>query len=105
MAVVAPDTKVIGFEDLYCADSSLFPRITNGNLNAPSIMTGEKASDHILGKAPLPKANDVPFTHPSWQEISASESLMTALRIYDGIFSDRGSKYAVAGARSLKGGD
>ena len=68
MAVVAPDTKVIGFEDLYCADSSLFPRITNGNLNAPSIMTGEKASDHILGKAPLPKANDVPFTHPSWQE-------------------------------------
>ena len=67
MAVVSPDTKVIGFENLYCADSSLFPRITNGNLNAPSIMTGEKASDHILGKPALPRANDVPFTHPDWQ--------------------------------------
>ena len=35
MAVVASDTSVIGFENLYCADSSIFPRITNGNLNAP----------------------------------------------------------------------
>lgn len=68
MAVVSPDTKVIGFDNLFCADSSTFPRITNGNLNAPSIMTGEKASDHILGKAPLPKANDVPFIHPNWQK-------------------------------------
>ena len=67
MAVVAPDTSVIGFDNLYCADSSIFPRITNGNLNAPSIMTGEKASDHILGKAALSKANDVPFIHPNWQ--------------------------------------
>ena len=66
MAVVAPDCHVIGTEGLYCADSSLFPRITNGNLNAPSIMTGEKASDHILGKAPLSAANDEPFTHKSW---------------------------------------
>ena len=66
MAVVAPDSRVIGTAGLYCADSSLFPRITNGNLNAPSIMTGEKASDHILGKAPLSAANDEPFTHKSW---------------------------------------
>ena len=69
MAVVAPDTSVIGFDNLYCADSSIFPRITNGNLNAPSIMTGEKASDHILGRTPLPRANDVPFTHPNWQTV------------------------------------
>ncbi|MGC6535813.1 MAG: choline dehydrogenase [Candidatus Puniceispirillaceae bacterium] len=67
MAVVAPDTSVIGFDNLFCADSSLFPRITNGNLNAPSIMTGEKASDHIMGRAPLAKANDIPFAHPHWQ--------------------------------------
>ncbi|MGT2468040.1 GMC oxidoreductase [Mesorhizobium atlanticum] len=33
------------------ADSARsFPRVTNGNLNAPSIVTGEKASDHILGR-------------------------------------------------------
>ena len=42
LAVISPDCQVIGTESLFCADSSLFPRITNGNLNAPSIMTGKK---------------------------------------------------------------
>ena len=51
MAVVDPDLKVIGVEGLRVADSSTFPRITNGNLNAPSIMVGEKAAEHILGRA------------------------------------------------------
>ncbi|MBM3605542.1 MAG: choline dehydrogenase [Alphaproteobacteria bacterium] len=50
MAVVDPDLRVIGVEGLRVADSSIFPRITNGNLNGPSIMTGEKAADHILGR-------------------------------------------------------
>ncbi|MBD3677884.1 MAG: choline dehydrogenase [Rhodobacteraceae bacterium] len=68
MAVVDPETRVIGVEGLRVADSSIFPRITNGNLNAPSIMTGEKASDHILGRAPLPSANDEPWIHPNWRE-------------------------------------
>ena len=67
LAVVSPDCRVIGAENLFCADSSLFPRITNGNLNAPSIMTGEKAADHILGNSSLAPVNDVPFLHPSWQ--------------------------------------
>ena len=67
LAVVSPDCQVIGTENLYCADSSLFPRITNGNLNAPSIMTGEKAADHILGRTRLPSVNDSPFIHPQWQ--------------------------------------
>ena len=49
-AVVDPQTRVIGVEGLRLADSSIFPRITNGNLNAPSIMVGEKAADHILGR-------------------------------------------------------
>ncbi len=53
MAVVDPDTRVIGVEGLRVADSSIFPRITYGNLNAPSIMTGEKAADHILGRSLL----------------------------------------------------
>ncbi|MEM8868948.1 MAG: choline dehydrogenase [Pseudomonadota bacterium] len=66
-AVVDPVTRVIGVDGLRVADSAIFPRITNGNLNGPSIMTGEKASDHILGRTPLPASNDPPWQHPSWQ--------------------------------------
>ncbi len=64
MAVVDPECRVIGVEGLRVADSSVFPRITNGNLNAPSIMVGEKASDHILGKAPLAPENAEPWMNP-----------------------------------------
>ena len=67
MAVVDPELRVIGVEGLRVADSSIFPRITNGNLNGPSIMTGEKASDHILGRTPLPPSNAEPWFHPDWQ--------------------------------------
>ena len=51
-----PECRVIGVSGLRVADSSIFPRITNGNLNAPSIMVGEKAADHILGRR-LPLEN------------------------------------------------
>jgi choline dehydrogenase len=67
LAVVDPECRVIGVENLRVADSSIFPQVTNGNLNAPSLMTGEKAADHILGKTPLPAANVVPWTNPDWQ--------------------------------------
>ncbi len=67
MAVVDPECRVIGVEGLRVADSSIFPQITNGNLNAPSIMVGEKASDHILGKDPLPASNQEPWIHPAWE--------------------------------------
>ncbi len=67
MAVVDPACRVIGVDGLRLADSSIFPRVTNGNLNAPSIMTGEKAADHILGRAPLAPANDLPWIHPDWR--------------------------------------
>ena len=67
MSVVEPECRVIGVENLRLADSSIFPRITNGNLNGPSIMTGEKASDHILGKQMLPKSNAKPWMHPNWK--------------------------------------
>jgi choline dehydrogenase len=58
---------VIGVEGLRVADSSIFPRITNGNLNAPSIMVGEKAADHILGRRPLTPLNDEPWINPDWR--------------------------------------
>ncbi|MEL7343349.1 MAG: choline dehydrogenase [Pseudomonadota bacterium] len=66
-AVVDPKTRVIGVDRLRLADSSIFPRITNGNLNGPSIMTGEKAADHILDRTPLAPANVRPWVHPEWQ--------------------------------------
>ncbi len=67
MAVVDPECRVIGVDGLRVADSSIFPRITYGNLNAPSIMTGEKAADHILGKPPLPRDNREPWINPRWE--------------------------------------
>ncbi len=67
MAVVDPDCRVIGVEGLRVADSSIFPQVTNGNLNAPSIMTGEKAADHILGRTPLPASNLEPWINPNWR--------------------------------------
>ncbi|WP_248304820.1 choline dehydrogenase [Breoghania sp. L-A4] len=66
-AVVDSECRVIGVDGLRVADSSIFPRITNGNLNAPSIMVGEKASDHILGRTPLPADNAEPWINPRWR--------------------------------------
>ncbi len=66
-AVVDPQGRVIGVEGLRVVDSSIFPRITNGNLNAPSIMVGEKMADHVLGKAALAASNDAPWIHPDWE--------------------------------------
>lgn len=66
-AVVDPAARVIGVEGLRVADSSVFPRIPNGNLNGPSIMVGEKVSDLLLGREALPRENQQPWMHPTWQ--------------------------------------
>ena len=66
-AVVDPEGRVIGVERLRVADSSVFPLITNGNINAPSIMVGEKIADHILGRVPLSPDNARPWVHPDWE--------------------------------------
>lgn len=52
--VVDPSLKVYGVENLRVADASIFPTVTSGNINAPSIMVGEKASDIILEAAKSP---------------------------------------------------
>ncbi|MCL1476822.1 MAG: GMC oxidoreductase [Marinobacter sp.] len=50
LAVVDTECRVHGVENLRVVDSSIMPAVTNGNINAPTIMIGEKAADHILGK-------------------------------------------------------
>ena len=68
MAVVNSNTQVHGIEGLRVVDSSIFPTVPNGNLNAPTIMVAEKAADIILGNVALQKANaDVAMTQ-NWQE-------------------------------------
>jgi choline dehydrogenase len=48
-------------------DSSVFPTITNGNLNAPTIMVAERAADLIKGVEPLPPSNAPFYIDEHWQ--------------------------------------
>ena len=57
MAVVDPNTRVRGVDNLRVVDSSIFPTIPNGNLNSPTIMVAERAADLIKGKGMLDPAN------------------------------------------------
>jgi choline dehydrogenase len=59
MAVVDSQLRVRGLHGLRVIDSSVFPSEPNGNLNAPTIMLAERASDLVRGRTPLAAA-DVP---------------------------------------------
>lgn len=66
-AVLDQDLKVIGIDGLRVVDSSVFPTIPNGNLNAPTIMVGEKGADIIRGRDPLPASNAPVWIAPDWE--------------------------------------
>jgi choline dehydrogenase len=51
-AVVDTEMKVHGIEGLRVVDASIMPNIVSGNLNAPTQMIADRASDFILGKTP-----------------------------------------------------
>ena len=46
-SVVDPRLRVFGVANLRVADASVMPEIPSGNINAPSIMIGERAADLI----------------------------------------------------------
>jgi choline dehydrogenase len=68
MAVVDTDCRVIGLQALRVVDASIFPTVTNGNINAPTIMAAEKAADNIQGKPTLPSIKADPWIAADWQK-------------------------------------
>jgi choline dehydrogenase len=50
MAVVDGEGRVYGMDNLRVIDASIMPEITNGNLNAPTIMLAEKLVAGMIGE-------------------------------------------------------
>ncbi|CAI1152631.1 choline dehydrogenase [Serratia grimesii] len=67
MAVVDSALNVRGLYGLRVIDSSVFPTEPNGNLNAPTIMLAERASDLVRGKTLLPEADVSVGLADHWQ--------------------------------------
>lgn len=66
-AVVDSSLKVRGIDGLRVVDSSIFPTIPNGNLNAPTIMVAERAADLIQSKTPLAPEFAAVDMNSAWQ--------------------------------------
>lgn len=76
MAVLDAQCRVRGVDSLRLIDSSVFPTINDGNLNARSIIFGEKAADMVLGRDPLAPSNAVHhWQDPDWRARQQRSSL------------------------------
>ncbi|MGE8163785.1 GMC family oxidoreductase [Paraburkholderia sp. NPDC080076] len=64
-AVVTPDLKVRGLENLWIADASVMPDLISGNTNAVCMMIGEKLARQLVGirgsQQNRENANEVPL--------------------------------------------
>jgi choline dehydrogenase len=67
MSVVDPQLRVHGIANLRVIDSSIFPTIPNGNLNAPTMMVAERGADLIKGKTITPPVEVKTFVDPKWK--------------------------------------
>jgi len=72
-AVLDAECRVRGVEGLRVVDSSIFPSITNGNLNAPTMMVAERAADLIRGQT-LPSEAVPVWIADDWRERQRSAS-------------------------------
>ncbi|MEE4298480.1 MAG: GMC oxidoreductase, partial [Pseudomonadales bacterium] len=67
-AVVDPECRVHGVRGLRVIDSSVFPDIPNGNLNAPTTMLADRTSDLVRGR-PVLEPEPLPyFLDPAWPD-------------------------------------
>lgn len=81
LAVVDGEGRVHGLSGLRVVDASLMPQIVTGNLNATTIMIGEKIADMIRGREALPPsgadyyvAGDTPVRKAPLRDIAAESA-------------------------------
>ncbi|MDA1071604.1 MAG: choline dehydrogenase [Proteobacteria bacterium] len=75
LAVVDPECRVIGVQNLRVIDSSIMPQATAGDLNGPTIMLAERAAD-IVRKKLLPEASAAPLmADDDWQNRQRSRAI------------------------------
>jgi choline dehydrogenase len=68
LSVVDPELRVHGLNNIRVIDSSIFPTIPNGNLNAPTMMVAERGADLIKKNVQRPESFVEVYIDPNWQE-------------------------------------
>jgi choline dehydrogenase len=74
LAVCTPELRVRGVDGLRVVDASVFPSETSANLNAPTLMLAERASDLIRGQPLLPPLRLPVYPAPATQHAQALAS-------------------------------